>query len=267
MSGSLLIASDAGSVTLKPPYYPFQVIWSTQAAPQRLATGKYTTFDPGADYDTWEFEGNFRCTPAEAATLDTLYASGATVQAYPEGFAMFGPRHVTSAITCAIKIFEPGPILENPYRHYAVRLRLEATSLLSNTTPPALKAEGSLIIGGLANLRMPESTQMFSRGVRWSERPGGATSAVKQPIDWTDSVLRMEAYEGNLCAIQEYLEARRYLEMTISTGDLYYIFGPKNGDGTYKAHNIATSMTFSCVDHNLWSFELPIWLKEKVVSP
>lgn len=267
MSGSLLLASDAGSVTLSPPYYPFQVSWTTQAAPQRLATGAFNTFDPGADYDTWEFDGNFRCTPAEVAILDALYASGEVVNAFPVGFAMFSPRHVTSAIICAIKVFEPGPILENPYRHYAVRLRLEATSLLTDTAPPAVKPEGSLVIGGLNTLRMPESTQTFSRGVRWAERPGRATSAVKQPIDWTDSVLNLEAYEGNLCAIQQYLEARRYLDLTIATGDLYYIFGAKHGDGTYKAQSIATTLTFSCVDHNLWSFELPLCLKEKVIGP
>ena len=255
---SMLISSAAGSITLDAPYYPYQVTWGTAASIAPMADGSYSIFDPGADFDNWTFDGNFRCSPADVATLDAIYASGEPVQCYPDGFALFSPLHRTSSASCAITSLEIGAISNAPYRHYTPRITLKLLSVPVQITPPTVKLEGSLIIGGLSGLRMPDTLQYDDRGVRWAHRHGRAHSALVQPRDYTDSQLTMETYEDNLCAIQGYLEAQRYADLSITSGALYYLFGAKRGNGAYVAKLISNEITFSCVGFNFWNLILPL---------
>jgi hypothetical protein len=264
---SLAIASGALNVTLRPPYYPYQVTWRTAAYISRASDGQANVFDPGAAHDSWEFDGNFRCTPAQAATLGAIFRANLDVQIYPDGFSPFGPLHADTAYTVKMKVCEHGQILENPYRMYAVRLVFELTSALTSITAPAGKVEGAFALGSVSDLRMPGSVQDIWRAVRVLDRSGGHPAMAKTENPWTDSTLSIEGREANICRVMGYLEAQRYSNLTATSQDKYFLFGAEIGNGLVTAKRVSNEITYSMIEHDAWSFDLPLNFRSIVPLP
>jgi hypothetical protein len=243
------------------------VTWKTAAYISRASDGQANVFDPWAEHDSWEFDGNFRCTPAQAATLGAIFRANLDVQIYPDGFSPFGPLHADNAYTVKMKVCEHGQILENPYRMYAVRLVFELTSALTSITSPAGKLEGAFALGSVSELRMPGSTQDIWRAVRVLDRSGGNPAMAKTENPWTDSALSIEGREANICRVMEYLEDQRYSNLTAVSQDKYYLFGAEIGNGVATAKRVSNEITYSMIEHDAWSFDLPLNFRSIVPLP
>jgi len=254
----LTLVQGMRTVELKPPYYPYQVTWRTGAYIQRTANGRILPFDPGVLYDNWIFDGNFRCTPAQAKTLGEMFAQGENINAFPEGFSMFGPIHGSSFHEVRCLVCEHGQIQENPYRQYTVRLVLEMVSILQTTAPLAQKLEGAFQVGSIQGLQMPTSAENINRAVRVVSRPGRNPSTIGTSNPSTDSTLSIEAREGNMGELMGYLESRRHDTISLVSQNGYFLFGAEIGNGTITARRTGTELIYSLVEHDHWRLDLPL---------